>query len=48
MCDRECICKKCKYGPCGICKYNKKVLNQCRIGGVKECKKFKELKEKYK
>lgn len=48
MCDRECLCKKCKYGPCGICKHWEKVINQCRYDGVKECKKFKGRKEKYK
>ena len=42
MCNRECICKNCKNGPCGICKYNEEVINQCRIGGVEECEHFKE------
>lgn len=42
MCNRECICKNCKNGPCGICKYNEEVINQCRIGGVEECEHFEE------
>ena len=46
MCGRECICQKCKNGPCGICKYNKDVINQCRIDGVKDCKYFKKRRNK--
>ena len=45
MCGRECLCQKCKNGPCGICKYNQEVLDQCRIDGVEECEHFEELKE---
>lgn len=44
MCDRECICKKCKNGPCGICKYNEELINECSCGGIKDCKHFEKLK----
>lgn len=42
MCGRECICENCENRPCGICKYQEKVINQCRCGGVKECEYFKD------
>ena len=45
MCDRECICKNCKNSPCGICKYNEKLINKCRSGGIDICKHFKKIKE---
>lgn len=44
MCGRECICTECKNGPCGICKYNDEVINQCRIDGVKKCDHFENKK----
>ena len=44
MCDRECICKNCKNSPCGICKYNEKLIDKCRSGGIDICKHFKKKK----
>ena len=37
MCDRECVCKSCVYA-CVDCTENIILLEQCRNGGIKECK----------
>ncbi len=37
MCDRDCVCKSCMYA-CVECVENINFLDQCRNGGIKECK----------
>jgi hypothetical protein len=42
MCNRQCLCKICKNGGCGRCKYfNQKQIEQCRLDGVDKCKHYK-------
>ena len=47
MCeDKECICKKCRYAPCTICRENEYPENiiQCALlKGVKECWRYEEV-----
>lgn len=41
MCDRECKCKNCVFGPCNAyCDYSEELLEQCRNGAIKKCDMF--------